>query len=293
MTDRPLRIELWDLVPMILASEARRESGPLFCDCYIDRVERFGTPVPWGWSLWFGQNIDHHAPVPRMAREVSSANLAMHWMAQDELRSHGPVVVTHTDCDSILSAGIVAGRLEPGERYGVAAIAADHTGEENAIADLLQAIQDRRDVEYSLEMLRRLESGAALPSEARDALDDRLRKRDAVARAVAEGRFGRTGTIWWAEFDEEMDGEFLPALLPDAELIVVATPYDGRSLRRVIKVRRGRATPEGVTLDDIPLKAVDPAYGGRWNAGSTKRGGGSPMVAEEFVRRLAALLVDG
>ncbi len=56
--------------------------GALACDCYVAGVERLGSPVAWGWSLAGGENIDHHAPVPAMAREVSSANLALRWIAR-------------------------------------------------------------------------------------------------------------------------------------------------------------------------------------------------------------------
>ena len=68
-----------------------------------------------------------------MYRFVSSANLAVEWVRA----RHGPrpgdlVVITHTDCDSVLSSGIVSGRLEPKPEYEAAAIAADHTGERTA-----------------------------------------------------------------------------------------------------------------------------------------------------------------
>ena len=264
--------------------------GALACDCYVTGVERHGSPVAWGWSLADGENIDHHAPVAAMAREVSSANLALRWVRESDRDRRGPVLLTHTDCDSILTAGIVSRRLEPRERYGEAAIAADHTGAEDPIADLLQAIQGRRDVEHSLAMLARLEAGAVLPAEARAALDDRRRKRELAAEAITGGAFSRTGDVWWAQFDHEMDGEFFPALLPDAVLIVVGSPHPTAPGRWALKVRRGQAMPEGRTLHDLPLKVVDPAYGGRWNAGSTKRGGGSRLAVGAWVEGLVSHL---
>ena len=86
-----------------------------------------------------------------MARPVSSANLALDWRAASantptesrKAAEQAVVVINHTDCDSILSSGIVSGLLDALPAYGRAALAADHTGEENAIADTLQALEPR------------------------------------------------------------------------------------------------------------------------------------------------------
>lgn len=78
------------------------------------------------------------------------------------VHEHGPasradiVVIDHSDCDSILCAWLVSGRLEPDDRFGAAAIAADHTGAADPIADLLQAIEYRRDLELSFRSLNTL-----------------------------------------------------------------------------------------------------------------------------------------
>ncbi len=262
----------------------RGEVAAIACDCYVAGIERVAEPVPWGWRLGAGENIDHHAPVPAMARQVSSTNLALIRVAELGIHEAGPVLLTHTDCDSVLSAAIVADRLEPGEHYGVAAIAADHTGAENPIADLLQAVQDERNVEYSLEMLRLLETGLPLPPKAAARLDARRRGRERAAEAIHSGRFERYGNVWSASFDREVDGEFFPALMPEAAVIVIGSPHPTVAGRWAIKVRRGRAMPAGMTLDDLELDRIDSAYGGRWNAGSTKRGGGSTLQAEEWGR---------
>lgn len=284
-------IRLLDLVPELSPRLFEEEPGALACDCYVAGVEQLGVPRPWGWSLAGGENIDHHAPVPAMAREISSANLALRWVAERSPEPSGPILLTHTDCDSVLTAGIVSGRLEADERYGAAAIAADHTGAENPIADLLQAIQDCRDVEYSFAMLALLEEGRPLPPEAQAALEVRHAKRATAAAVVRDGGLRPAGEgVWWAAFDKEIDGEFFPALLPEAELIVVGSPHLDEPERWAIKVRRGQAMAEGRTLDDLRLYQMDPAYGGRWNAGSTKRGGGSELAPEEWVRGLSSHL---
>jgi len=284
MTEPP--IHLLDETPAIPLETMRAYPGALACDCYVAEVETLGVARPWGWSVAGGENIDHHAPVAAMARVVSSANLALRWISERGERPTGPILLTHTDCDSVLTAGLVAGRLAPRARYGEAAVAADHTGAEDPIADLLQAVQHWRDVSRAFELLARLEGGQSLPAEAAAALDARRRTRDRAAAAVARGAFTRTGGVAWASFETEVDGEFLPALLPEATLIVIGSPHPAHPDRWAIKVRRGAAMPAGRTLQDLGLEAVDPAYGGRWNAGSTKRGGGSAEGVEAWVARL-------
>jgi hypothetical protein len=291
VTHAPIVLE--PLVTELPLERLHREHVVLACDCYVGGIEAIGESVPWGWRVGNAENIDHHAPVERFARDVSSANLALLRVASVGVAvSDAEVVLTHTDCDSVLTAGIVTGRLHASEHYGAAAIAADHTGAENAIADLLQAIQDTRDVEYSLRMLALLERGASLPQDAQAMLEARLQMRSDAARMVAEGRFQRIGTVWWAEFESEIDGEFLPGLLPEAELIVAGSPNAKDPRRWDIKVRRGMAMPDGRTLNHLSLKAVDAVYGGRWNAGSTKRGGGSDLSVSAWVERLIRRLAD-
>jgi hypothetical protein len=90
------------------------------------------------------------------------------------------VVINHTDCDSVLSSGTASGHLEPLKEYGVAAIAADHTGEENDIADLLQALDERRDLCLAFTSLDRIMEGS--PFGGRRTLDYRRRRREQAAR---------------------------------------------------------------------------------------------------------------
>ena len=260
------------------------------CDCYVVGIEQHGTRAAWGWRYGAHENIDHHAPVDEMARIVSSANLALLRVAsQEPVTPTARVLITHNDCDSILSSGIIAGRLAPDARYGAAAIAADHTGEPNAIADLLQGIQDRRELDFAFDMLALLESGRPLPAEAQRMLDDRLRKRDQAAEDVANGTFCHLGHgIYFAEFASETDGEFFPALLPHAKVIVIGIPHPdpARAKPWACKVRRGLAMPDGHDLRHLNLKQYDPAFGGRWNAGSNKRGGGTSVAPREWAEGL-------
>jgi hypothetical protein len=266
------------------------------CDSYVEGAERWDD-VEGGYRSGRVVNIDHHAPSARMARTVSSANLAIAQVRR--FGAAGPadaVVITHTDCDSVLSSAIMAGLLPADDRYGAAAIAADHTGAADAIADLLQALDERRDLLGSLESLARLEGRRPEPlaPDVAAALEARQRTRDAAAAAVAAGRIAFTGRVAFAEFDTIIDGEFFPALLPEAVVVAIACPMPDVAGRRQIKTRLGPAAPPGFSLHDLRLHEVDPVYGGRWNAGSTRRGGGTTMEMRHFVdaldRRVEAAL---
>ena len=256
------------------------------CDCYVEEIERSAEKVAWGWRFGAHENIDHHAPVPHMARPISSTNLALVRVeACGPVHPNTAVLITHTDADSILSAGIVSGLLQPRAVYGHAAIAADHTGAPDPIADLLQALDPLRSVADSFNALAVLEDGGRLPEWAATRLTARLRLRETMAAAVP--RFRVQDGVAWLACEHEVAGEFLPHLLPEAQVIVVGYPMPDRHRRWTIKVRLGQAAPEGLTLDTLKLKEIDPAYGGRWNAGATKRGGGSELGPAAWAARVA------
>jgi len=294
-----------DLLPVFRAGNlddllARYPRGEIVaCDFYIVGAE-LGAPIPGGYRL--GErvvNIDHHAPTARMAREISSTNLALDWRAANpnasaesrQAASQGVVVINHTDCDSILSSGIASCRLDALPAYGSAALAADHTGEENAIADTLQALEPWRDVELSFATLHAVESGAPLPEQAREALVRWRHKRECAAHYVAQGQVTSDGLLAFGILDGEIDGIFFPPLLPDAVLILLAVPKPNEPGCWVMKLRLGARAPEGFTIHDLHLTDFDRAYGGRWNAGSNARAGGTTIppaqYAEEVRRRLA------
>ena len=288
------------IAPLRLIDHARRHTaadiaalayGPIFaCDFYVDGIE-WCESIAGGYRDGRLINIDHHAPVPRMRHAVSSANLALdyvHW--HGSAPSDSTVVISHTDCDSILSSGIVSGRLPPDPRFGTAAIAADHTGEANDIADLLQGLEPLRSIDTSMEALGRMLRGERLGAIARDALDERRARRRTAADAVRAGLFRMRDGIAYAETSDRVEGEFFPALLPDAQLIVVATPRRDAPGRYDVKVRLGRAAPPGITLDELRIEEIDPSFGGRWNAGSNRRSGGTTLPLAAYVDALAARL---
>jgi len=271
------------VMPVVLAVS----DGPLVaCDFYIDDIER-GEEVPGGYQLGRVLNVDHHAPTPRMTRQISSANLALERLAAvGAPPADARVVVNHTDCDSVLSAGLMAGRLEPAPELGAAAIAADHTGAEHPLADLLQALDPRRDVELSLRNAALLLAGRPVEREAAEALAERARRRERARQSVTRGEIARVGPVAFGSFDGEVDGEFFPALLPDAVVILLAYPRPDAPGRWIMKIRLGAAAPPGLTLHALGVARLDPIFGGRWNAGSNRRSGGTHLSPAWYVRQL-------
>jgi hypothetical protein len=81
---------------------------------------------------------------------------------------------------------------------------------------------------------------------------------------------------------EAIDGEFFPALVPGATVILLANRMkDPR--RWQMKIRLGEAAPPGLTLHALDVGELDIGYGGRWNAGSNKRGGGTELTPQAYV----------
>lgn len=259
------------------------DSGRLYaCDFTITGAELF-EEMPWGYEQGRLINIDHHAPTPKMRQNISSANLALLYVAQNGITQSGEtVVINHTDCDSVLSAAIMCGHLAPLPQFGAAAIAADHTGEVNAIADLLQALDAKRDYEYSLRNLRLLMEGYALEEDTQLLLHKRHARRTLAKDLVDKGAFTMQDGVAWALLDDSIDSEFFPALLPDAILIITFSPRSGEVGKWNAKFRLGNAAPIDLGLEKI-IKPIDAGFGGRWNAGSNKRGGGSNLLPDDYV----------
>jgi hypothetical protein len=172
-SNRVTRDELEAAVPVGLV---------IACDFYVEHIERDGVEVPGGYQAGRVLNIDHHAPTARMARPVSSAPLAIERLATvGRPAPPATVVLNHTDCDSVLTAGIMTGRLPPDPVFARAALAADHTGEPDAFADLLQGIHRSRDLELSLRNLRALLDDLPLEPAAAAALEAHRARREKAA----------------------------------------------------------------------------------------------------------------
>jgi hypothetical protein len=258
--------------------------GPVIaCDFHVESIHLLGEEVDSGFRLGRLLNIDHHAPVPRMQRRISTAHLAIGHVERAGPADGGSVVViNHTDCDSVLSSAILLGLLPPDPAYAAAAVAADHTGEAHPIADLLQALEHRRDFTASLRNLLLAEGGAPVEAETSALVGQRLRRRESAARLVAGGAFRRVGRVDLAVLDEETEGELFPGLLPHACVLMLAIPCAEPAGAWKVKLRLGRGAPDGLTLAALGITEFDPRYGGRWNAGSNRRGGGTTMEPEHY-----------
>lgn len=260
------------------------------CDFDIDDIERKGQGQErsWGFEWKNVLNIDHHIPIKRMQRYISSTNLAIEYVKdQGIVKKDWIVVINHADCDSLLSSAIIRGILEPKEEFGEAAIAADHTGKENKIADLLQALMKKRDLEFSLRNLELLLNNQSLEEEAQKLLKKRLQERLKVKEIVKSGKFQQTGKVAFTVLEEKIDAGLLPAFLPDAQIIMIASPLETDPKKWEMKLRLGVNVPAGFILDKkLIVSKLDPNYGGRWNAGANKRGGGTNMNPEEYAKKL-------
>ena len=51
-----------------------------------------------------------------------------------------------------------------------------------------------------------------------------------------------------------------------------------------------QAAPAGFSLLELGIEDFDPGFGGRWNAGANKRGGGSSLSNQEYVDNLLPLI---
>jgi len=228
--------------------------------------------------------IDHHAPIAQSERQVSSTNMAIDYVRREN-PSNLNVLINHTDCDAVLSALIMARRLEPLDIFGEAAIAADHTGQENEIADLLQALQDARDLDYSERELHKCLSSAQKDYEPRTVELLEKRKADRERARSFANQFQYKGDIAYLQLYKKLDSALLPPYLPQAKVILVASPMDNSKLE--VKARLGN------NCDNIKLNKLDlPDFGGRWNAGSTKRCGGTSYSLEQYAGIVAQKIAN-
>ena len=273
------------------------------CDTDVENITN-GTRQTYGYEDGDIVNIDHHIPSKEMERAVSTTNLVIEYLAAHQgqaiKKDKNVVLINHKDADAVLSALILSGVLNPEPGFGEAAVAADHTGEENGIADLLQAIEHEGDLEFSVRNLGLYLSGNAVELRAAELVEGRLAERKAMRDLVENGKFQLEGNIAYGVFDGQSgDAAFLPALLPDSMLILAfnplgADPTDG-IMRWAVKIRAGVNVPEGFSLKDprLGLQEIDPEFSGRWNAGSNKaKGVGTALSPSEYVEKVGQKLEE-
>jgi hypothetical protein len=263
-------LEKWSAYTFMQIKKATPKSKLCICDFYVDKSEQ-GQVESWG-GISFEEVliVDHHAPLNCMARQVSSTNLADAY-----IRTHGPlsedyaILINHTDADSLLSALVMGGHLPPKKYLCQAAIAADHTGEENAISDLLQSLEEERDLVHSIEVLLKL-------------LKRRYNGREEVLLLKEQNCFHWEEKVAWIILEHKIDGEFFTAILPEAKAIISASLMPPGSPRKWrISIRLGAKVEEDLALNKMAL----PDFGGRWNAGSTNRSGGVQILNRMSMQR--------
>lgn len=246
-------------------------------DFYLKGAEK-GELLSCGSGYQIGTrvfNIDHHAPHTQWERHVSSGVLACQWVrARGALQpgSGDVVVINHTDCDSVLASMILTGVLPPHERFEQAVLDADHRGAPNEVADLLQACSSTRDLSLLVEALSTFLKGDTLPSQIQERLDslyeDRLQVKEIAQLRHHEERNG----VVFIPCDRYFESELFLPHFPHARIIVVGCPCEKNPDVLLTRLRLGAGVESGASLHRFGITDFDPYYGGRFNAGSNKRG---------------------
>jgi hypothetical protein len=246
------------------------------CDFYIEDSENGEIDESGVTNYCDLLIVDHHAPVSYMRKHISSAVIASKYVsANSPLSDEYVIVVNHTDTDSLLSALLMSGGIEPNSEYEQAAIAADHTGEENIISDLLQSLEEGRELKASIEEL-------LSPTEDLEITKERHLLRSELKELVNNCTV--QDGIAYINMNKKIDAGLLPALFPpDVKAIMVASPMpDGSKGKWRIRVRLGNSSEE-IELNKLNL----PDTGGRWNAISTSRHGGTNIEPEDYLKMLS------
>ena len=220
--------------------------------------------------------VDHHIPAPcYVSWKITSTVIANKFVSiNGPLTDEYVIVVNHTDTDSLLSALLMSGKIEPNIEYEKAAIAADHTGEENIISDLLQSLEDSRELKTSIEEL-------LSPTKDLEITKERHLIRSKLKELVPD--FTVNNGIASITMDKKIDAGLLPGLFPNVKAIMVASPMpDGSKGKWRIRVRLGSSS-ENIELNKLNL----PDTGGRWNAISTSRNGGTNTEPEDYLKMLS------
>jgi len=246
-------------------------------DFYLRGAER-GAPLACGSGYQIGErifNIDHHASDPRWERHVSSGVLACQWVRQRgalEPDSGDVVVINHTDCDSVLAAMILAGVVPPHERFEEAVLDADHRGTPNELADVLQACSTSRDLSLLVEALSSSLKGDRLSARILEHLELLHEKRAAVREIARQSACQERNGVVFIESDRYLDSDLFLPHFPDARVLVLGCPSPKNPDVTITRLRLGAGVESGVSLHRLGVAEFDPYYGGRFNAGSNKRG---------------------
>jgi hypothetical protein len=284
-------LQQFDTVTLEEIKQEYGERPAIFaCDFYIDDIETKGKGIEGGYVYENIYNIDHHAPTKRMMSNITATSLAIDYIKKNSEIPQGSVVlINHTDCDSVLSSLIICGLLsvdqeEDAVLYAKAAESADHTGAPNDIADLLQALSCKRKLLFSAKNMEDLLAGKDLDEEAavlfKQRSDERMR-----SFALIKGGLRQKGHVTFLQLTpkKNVDIQLLYWALPDAEIIMTAGQMPDDASRTGIKIMRGRKAPNGLCLNIIGL---GDGFGGRWDAISNKRAGGTTNSVAIYIDKL-------
>jgi hypothetical protein len=254
------------------------EASRIFAvDFYLKGAEK-GEPLSCGSGYQIGQkvfNIDHHAPAPQWERHVSSGVLSCQWVrARGAVGADGGdvVVINHTDCDSVLASMILTGVVPPHERFEEAVLDADHRGTPNELADVLQACSTTRDLSLLVEGLSAFLKEEPLSARVRSHIDQLYGNRLAVKEIVQQRQHEERNGVVFISCDRYFDSELFLPHYPHARIIVIGCPCEDSPEVPLTRVRLGAGVEKGLSLHRLGLKDFDPYFGGRFNAGSNKRG---------------------
>ena len=272
------------------ASKKNRKRRVIICDAYVQDIEKRGVKRRFGYMSDKLTVIDHHSPERRFAKPVSATNLVIGYVKKyGPARSDTVVVTNHTDADSLLSILIMLGILPADEGlFGRAAIAADHTGEPDAIADLLQAFKLQGNLELSIKNLQHFLDGEPLEARAQELLDERHAERRRAERIVEGGMLRTAGSVSYAVLPRSIDLALISPLMPEAVIILTLTPRRTQPELSTVRMRVGTKWQGVVLLNELGIREIDDGFGCRFNTGSDRRAGrGTLLDAEKF-----AALVD-
>lgn len=252
-------------------------------------------PEYFGYRYKNIYNIDHHAPSKRMAKIITSTDLALKFIRRQKQLNPKDwrIVIHHFDTDSILSSAVLSGILPPLKIFSQAALDSDHLGAVNLIADLLDAIKDKRDLKYSLKNLELLLTNKPLPKEVKKELLKIKQDRLLATKAVKNGLFKNIGSVYYAPFKHKISSSYFVPLIPKAKAILISMPHPKNPKKLEIKMRLGLSGYGKIMLNRIKFnKREDFNWSGRWNAGSNRRRNGTDKSLEQCAEIISKKIIN-
>ncbi len=303
----PMRKGGLDLDELMNFAKERGIAELFVVDQKVAEIESRGERLPYGYRVSSGYThitvIDHHVADPYFER-LSTGNLVLEFFKYhpDGPPSEARILITHGDCDSVLSAGMLLKAIPPLPEFGEAVMSADHTFEANLIADLLQSIEgfppigggtmaliDEGDcskltpsIELSFKSLGQLLQGKKLDDCVSHAFEGRLSARSAWESRLHNGEIrwypnGTVVSVIPGKLTQDPYPEFLKILIPDVSLILVFHQVPEKDNFLQVRALTGNSIPGHLSLGDesIITQELVPKFGGRKDAGSNRRGGQS------------------